>query len=229
MRDAHDGADAERTTLLVAEDDATFRRGLRALLGTVADFEIVGEATTGSDAVRLATALQPDVVLMDIKMPGIDGIAATKQIATLSPHIGVLILTMFDADDSVFSAMRAGARGYLLKGSLKAEIVRAIRAVASGEIIFGAPIAQRMLRFFGTVRPVEPVTLFPVLTEREGDVLRLIAQGLGNAEIAERLALREKTVRNHITNVFAKLQVADRAQAIVRAHEAGLGLSPGRR
>jgi DNA-binding NarL/FixJ family response regulator len=159
---------------------------------------------------------------MDINMPGVNGVEATRRILNTSPHIGVLILTMYDDDDSVFAAMRAGARGYLLKGTLKAEILRAIYAVNSGEVIFGAVIAQRVTRYFMGLKPVAPADVFPQLTDREREILGLIAQGHNNTEIAERLALRDKTVRNNITNIFSKLQVADRAQAIVRARDAGM-------
>lgn len=214
----------EKISVLIADDEPAFRGGLRALLKSAADLALVGDAATGDEAIRRAADLQPDIILMDINMPGVNGIEATRRILTTSPHIGILMLTMFEDDDSMFAAMRAGARGYLLKGALKAEILRAIQAVSSGEIIFGAAIAQRMMRYFAGLRPVEPVSLFPELTDRERELLSLIAQGLNNAEIADRLSLSGKTVRNHITNIFSKLQVVDRAQAIVRAREAGLGV-----
>lgn len=214
----------ERIAVLIADDEPAFRSGLRALLKSAAELELVGEALSGEQAVRLAADLQPDLILMDINMPGMNGIEATRRILTTSPHIGILILTMFEDDDSVFAAMRAGARGYLLKGALKAEILRAIQTVHSGGVVYGAAIAQRVLRYFAGLKPVEPVELFPELTDRERQVLKLIAQGLNNTEIAEQLTLSGKTVRNHITNIFGKLQVADRAQAIVRAREAGLGV-----
>lgn len=210
-------------SVLIADDEPAFRGGLRALLRSVATLELVGDAASGDEVIRLAASLQPDIILMDINMPVVNGIEATRRILTTSPHIGILILTMFEDDDSVFAALRAGARGYLLKGALKAEILRAIQAVSSGEVIFGAAVAQRMVRYFTGLKPVEPVALFPELTERERELLGLIAQGLNNGEIAHRLSLSAKTVRNHITNIFSKLQVVDRAQAIVRAREAGLG------
>jgi DNA-binding NarL/FixJ family response regulator len=156
-------------------------------------------------------------------MPDMNGIEATRRILTTSPHIGILMLTMFEDDDSVFATMRAGARGYLLKGALKAEILRAIQTVSNGGVVFGAVIAQRVMRYFTGLKPVEPLALFPELTDREREILGLIAQGLNNAEIAERLSLSGKTVRNHITNIFDKLQVTDRVQAVLRAREAGLG------
>jgi DNA-binding NarL/FixJ family response regulator len=213
----------EPIAILIADDEPAFRGGLRALLRSVATFDLIGDAATGDEAIHLAATLQPDIILMDINMPGVNGIEATRRILTTSPHIGILILTMFEDDDSVFAALRAGARGYLLKGAPKAEILRAIQAVSSGEVIFGAAIAQRMVRYFTSLKPIEPLSLFPELTEREREILTLISQGLNNAEITQRLSLSAKTVRNYITNIFSKLQVADRAQAIVRAREAGLG------
>ena len=220
----------DKITVLIADDERNIRIGLRALFQSVEDLVLVGEATTGAEVVQLAADLQPDVILMDINMPDPDGndlngIEATRRILHTSPHIGILMLTMFDDDDSIFAAMRAGARGYLLKGALKAEILRAIRAVSSGEVIFGAAIAQRMARYFASIRPASLSELFPELTEREREILSLIAQHLGNADIAQRLSLSEKTVRNHVSNIFDKLQVADRVQAIMRAREAGLGQS----
>ncbi|MBI4494691.1 MAG: response regulator transcription factor [Chloroflexi bacterium] len=209
--------------ILIADDHTLFRDGLRALLGSIPEYEVVGEAATGEEAVAQAAALQPDVVLMDILMPDTNGIEATRRILHTSPHIGVVVLTMFEDDDSVFAAMRAGARGYILKGADQAEMLRAIRAVASGEALFGPSIARRLMSFFSAPRPLAPPQAFPELTEREREILALIAQGHSNTLIAERLVLSPKTVRNHISNIFNKLQVADRAQAIVRAREAGLG------
>jgi DNA-binding NarL/FixJ family response regulator len=184
---------------------------------------VVGEAATGDQAVAQAAALQPDVILMDIQMPGVNGVEATRRILHTSPHIGVIVVTMFEDDDSVFAAMRAGARGYILKGADQAEMLRAIRAVASGDALFSAAIAKRMIHYFGMPQPALPAQVFPELTERELQVLNLIAQGYNNTEIADRMTLSQKTVRNHVSNIFSKLQVADRAQAIVRARKAGLG------
>lgn len=212
----------EKISILIADDEPTFRSGLRALLKSADELALVGDAETGSEAIRLAADLQPDIILMDINMPGVNGIEATRRILNTSPHIGILILTMFEDDDSVFAAMRAGARGYLLKGTLKAEILRAIQIVGGGGVVFGATIAQRMMRYFAGVKPIESSDLFPELTEREREILGLIAEGRNNNEIAQRLVLSSKTIRNHITNIFSKLQVADRAQAIVRARDAGL-------
>ena len=215
----------DKISILIADDEPAFRSGLRALLKSTDDLALVADATTGSEALRLAAELQPDIILMDINMPGVNGIEATRRILTTSPHIGILILTMFEDDDSVFAAMRAGARGYLLKGALKAEMLRAIQTVSGGGVVFGAAIAQRMMRYFTGLKPIEPADLFPELTDREREILGLIAQGYTNAEMAQRLTLSGKTIRNHITNIFSKLQVADRAQAIVRARDAGLRVS----
>jgi DNA-binding NarL/FixJ family response regulator len=209
--------------ILIADDHLLFRDGLRALLLADPDAELVGEASTGDEAVALAAELQPDLVLMDVQMPGTGGIEATRQIVNASPHIRVLVVTMFSDDHLVFAAMRAGARGYLLKGASHAEMLRAIRAVGNGEAIFSPQIAARMVAFFAGMQPATaPAGLFPELSEREREVLTLIAQGHKNAAIATCLVLSEKTVRNHVSNILSKLQVADRAQAIVRAREAGL-------
>ena len=214
--------------VLIADDHPVFRFGVRALLGAMPDTEVVGEATNGEEAVVLVASLRPDVVLMDITMPGMGGIAATRRIREANPEARVLIVTMLD-DDSVFAAMRAGARGYVVKGAEPAEILRAIRAIAEGEAIFSPGIAERVMHYF-TVPPAgladrhrdSAASLFPELTERERAVLALIAQGLTNSAIAEQLVLSPKTVRNYITQIFSKLQVADRAQAIIRARDAGL-------
>jgi DNA-binding NarL/FixJ family response regulator len=212
----------EPVRILLADDHPAFLAGLEALLATVAGVVAVGRATSGEEAVAAAAELQPDVVLMDLNMPGIDGIEATREIVATSPHIAVLVLSMYENDDQVFGALKAGARGYLLKGADRGELVRAIRGVASGEAIFGPAIARRLVNFFAA-RPAVEATVFPELTDREREVLDLIARGLNNAEITHRLVLSPKTVRNHVSNIFSKLQVADRAQAIVRAREAGLG------
>ena len=213
----------EPTRVLIADDHAPFREGLQALLSSVPDLQVVGEACDGDEAIRLATGLQPDVILMDLNMPGTSGIEATRRILHTSPHIAVLVISMFEDDGLVFAALQAGARGYLLKGALKAEILRAIRAVTGGEAIFGAAIARRLMQYFSAQRPGAPPDIFPELTEREHEILDLIACHETNPEIARRLHISPKTVRNHVSNIFAKLQVADRAQAIIRAREAGLG------
>lgn len=205
--------------ILIADDHTLFRDGLRALFNSLPDTEVVGEAASGSEAIRQAEQFQPDVVLMDIQMPEINGIEATRQIVRTSPHIGVVVITMFEDDDSVFAAMRAGARGYVLKGADQTEMLRVIRAVAQGEALFGKPIAARLMTFFAAPRPPQ---VFPELTEREREVLKLIAQGYNNVDIARELVISVKTVRNHVSNIFSKLQVAGRAQAIIRARDAGL-------
>lgn len=209
--------------VLIADDHLLFRDGLRALLLSADDLELVGEATTGEEAIALAAQMQPDVILMDIQMPGASGIEATRRIVQMSPHVHILMVTMFADDASVFMAMRAGARGYLLKGANHAEMLRAIRAVGSGEAIFSPAIAVRLMEFFSHVHLSTPLHIFPELSEREHEILHLIAQGRKNAEIAQHFVLSEKTVRNHVSNILSKLQVADRAQAIIRAREAGLG------
>ncbi len=217
----------EQLRVLVADDHPLFRGGLRALLGAVPDTTVIGEATTGEEAVALAAELQPDMVVMDIQMPGVSGIDATRRLLDASPHIGVLVVTMFEDDYSVFAAMRAGAKGYVLKDADEEDMLHAIRAVGRGEAIFSPSVARRVIDFFTGARPevgrAVPARAFPELTTREREVLDLIAQGLSNPEIAKEIYLSPKTVRNHISNIFAKLQVADRAQAIVRAREAGLG------
>jgi DNA-binding NarL/FixJ family response regulator len=212
--------------LVIADDHTLFREGLRAILGAQPDIEIVGEASNGAQAVALAGAQLPDVILMDVQMPEVNGIAATEKILDANPHIGIIVLTMLEDDDSVFAAMRAGARGYVLKGADKAEMLRAIHAVAEGEALFGPAVAKRLMSYFHQVREMKNPAIpraFPELTERELEVLDLIARGYNNGEIANKLVLSPKTVSNHISNIFNKLQVADRAQAIVRAREAGLG------
>ena len=217
----------EPTRIVIADDHPVFRYGLRALLGADPEMELVGEASSGEDAIAQALALQPDVILMDLNMPGVNGIEATRQILCDSPHIGVLVVTMFEDNDSVFAAMRAGARGYVLKGVDGAEMLRAIRAVANGEAIFSPAIARRLMQHFAAPEapgaPPARASIFPDLTDREREILELLASGYTNAAIAGRLSLSPKTVRNHVSNIFSKLQVADRAEAIIRAREAGLG------
>ena len=209
--------------IVLADDHAVFREGLRAVLGSEPDMEIVGEAATGKEIIEKAETLSPDVILMDIQMPGINGIEATRRLHAARPDIGIVVLTMFEDDDSVFSAMRAGAHGYVLKGADPSEILTVVRAVASGEAHFGPTIARRLVEFFSTPKAASPEQSLTELTARERDILSLIARGYSNANIAARLYVSPNTVRNHITHIFAKMQVADRAQAIVRAREAGLG------
>jgi DNA-binding NarL/FixJ family response regulator len=209
--------------LLIADDHPLFRHGISTLLSTTPELEVVGEATNGHEAITLAESLQPDVVLMDIQMPETGGIEATRQIVHTSPSIRVLMITMFQDDASIFTAMRAGARGYVLKDARKDDILRAIRSVGEGEAIFSPAVAARLIDFFANQYPTVPKEAFPKLTEREREVLGLIAQGYDNSAIASRLFLSPKTVNNYVSNIFTKLQVADRAQAIVRARESGLG------
>jgi DNA-binding NarL/FixJ family response regulator len=213
----------EPMRILLADDHPLFRHGLQTLLGASPDLEVVGEATTGEEAVRLAETLQPDLVLMDLRMPGTSGVEATRRILHASPHIRVLVLTMFEDDASVFTAMRAGARGYVLKDAEKEDLLRAIRAVARGEAIFSTGIASRIVEFFSATRQIAPKEAFPTLSERERELLQLLAQGQTNADIAARLFLSHKTVANYVSTILSKLQVADRAEAILRARQAGLG------
>jgi DNA-binding NarL/FixJ family response regulator len=209
--------------VLIADDHQLFRDGLKALLLSAPDTEVVGEAATGKEAIQLAAECQPHVILMDLQMPELDGIEATRHIVDTSPYIKVLMVTMFEDDPSVFAAMRAGARGYVLKGAKHDEMLRAIRAVGSGEAIFSPSIAARLMSFFAASRSVSPEQAFPDLTDREREILTLIARGESNADIARALTISVKTVRNHVSNIFSKLQVADRVQAAIRAREAGLG------
>jgi DNA-binding NarL/FixJ family response regulator len=208
--------------VLVADDHPIVRDGLRALLASLPDMDLVGEATTGRGAVRAAITDHPDVIVMDLRMPDLDGAAATAEICRVAPEVAVLVLTMFDDDESVFGAMRAGARGYLVKGASQQEISRAISAVAAGEAIFGPGVARRVLRFFASP-PAAAEPAFPELSPREREVLNLIAGGLTNTAIAGRLGLSTKTVGNHTSAIFTKLQVAGRAEAIIRARDAGFG------
>ena len=203
--------------ILIADDHPLFRGGLRALLASV------GEATSGHDAVELTRTLTPDVVVMDINMPDLNGIEATRRIVQETPHIHVLVMTMHEDDESVFAALRAGARGYQLKGAAQNETLRAIRAVANGEAILGPGIAARLQRYLTAPQTADPSDSFPQLTERELEVLQLLAQRRGNAEIAASLFLSQKTVRNYVSGILAKLQVADRAEARLVARAAGLG------
>jgi DNA-binding NarL/FixJ family response regulator len=224
----------EPIRVVLVDDHPLFREGVASLLGRIDDITLAGEASNGEQAVEVVEQLLPDIVLMDVKMPGMDGIEATRQIMSCCPHVGVIMLTMFEDDESVFAALKAGARGYVLKDADRGTLLRAIRAVARGEALLGPSIAQRVLEQFGRPAPAPtaptapaapalPASIFSELTPRELDVLRLIAQGLRNRDIAERLVISEKTVQNHISNIFAKLQVNDRSQAIVRALQGGLG------
>jgi DNA-binding NarL/FixJ family response regulator len=212
---------SEPIRVVIADDHPLFRDGLAALLRAGPGTELAGAAATGPEAVALAAAERPDVVVMDLRMPGMNGVEATRRIVAGNPGVAVLVLTMLDDDESVFAALRAGARGYLLKGADQAQIRRAVHAAAAGEAIFGAGVAARVLTFFAA--DGQPPAVFPELTSRERQVLELVAQGRSNTVIAARLHLSEKTIRNNVSNILVKLQVADRAQAIVRARDAGLG------
>lgn len=214
---------SESLRVLVADDSPGFRQGLAALLASVDGVELIGEATDGDEAVARTLELQPDVVLMDLHMPGRSGIEATAEVAAAAPHIAVLVLSMHEDDESVFSAVRAGARGYLVKGARQTELLRALRTVADGGAVFGPAIAKRLIGFFESAAAATPAVPFPDLTSREREILDLIARGWSNAQIAAQLDLSVKTVRNHVSSVFTKLQVVDRAQAIVKAREAGVG------
>lgn len=210
--------------VLVVDDHNLFRQGLIALLNGAAETEVVGEAGTGAEAIDQAEALTPDVILMDIQMPDMNGIEATRRILADHPDTGIIMLTMLEDDDSLFAAMCAGARGYILKGADKAEVLHTITAVAQGQALFGPVIAGRLTTFFQRGGQTETaVTPFPELTDREREVLTLIARGKSNTDIAKDLHISPKTVSNHISNIFNKLQVADRAQAIVKARDANIG------
>ncbi len=218
-------SDSDPVCVLIVDDHPVVRTGLRGVVDGLPWAVVAGEARTGEEAVAAAEALQPDVVLMDLRMPVLDGIEATRRIVATSLHIAVLVLTMVEDDDSVFAALVAGARGYLLKGADPEDIQRALRSVAQGEAVFGPGIAGRVLRFFADAhaRPQPPV--FPELTAREREVLALIAAGRRNTDIARELVASPKTIRNHVYNIFMKLHVASRAEAIARARSAGLGTS----
>ena len=207
--------------IVVADDHPMVRDGLRTLFDSFPDTEMVSEAGTGREAVRAAVVERPDVLIMDLGMPDMDGFAATAEIGRVAPQVAVLVLTMSDDDDTVFAAMRAGARGYLVKGATKEEILRAVTAVAAGEAIFGPGVARRVLSYFNA--PHQQQDPFPQLTPREREVLDLLAGGLSNSAIATRLGLSSKTVNNNTSSIFTKLAVAGRTEAIIRARDAGLG------
>jgi DNA-binding NarL/FixJ family response regulator len=212
----------EPIRVLIADDHVIFRDGLRALLDASPHMTVVGEAGTGAEAIALAAETQPDVIIMDIQMPDVNGVDATRQIVQMSPHIRVLMLTMFEDDVSVFSAMRAGAYGYMLKGSSHEQLLRAIESLHSGEAIFSPAISVRLISYFANIQLTPSKDIFPELSTREREILVLIAKGASNSEISAELVISPKTTRNHITNILSKLQVADRAQAILRARSAGL-------
>jgi DNA-binding NarL/FixJ family response regulator len=209
--------------IVLADDHPLVRSGLRALVLAADDLDVVGEAATGEEAVTLAASLQPDVIVMDLRMPGLNGIEATRRIMQAHPQIHILVVTLFEDDDSLFAALRAGARGYILKDANEVEVLRAIRAVSGGEAIFSSTMAERLIASVITPGPPHTPVPFPDLTDREREILTLIAQGRSNTEVSQCLVISPKTVRNYISSIFSKLQVADRAHAIIRAREAGLG------
>ncbi|WP_332662993.1 response regulator transcription factor [Aeromicrobium sp.] len=211
------------TTVLVVDDHAVFRAGMMAVLSGMDGIEVVGEAPDGESAVELVSETRPEVVLMDLRMPGMGGLVATSQITEKHPGVAVIVLTMNDDPDSVFAALRAGARGYLLKESGADDVERTIAAVARGEAVFGPRVAEQVVGFFAGAASRRGPEAFPELTAREREVLDLVARGLDNASIARRLFLSEKTVRNRVSDVLTKLQVASRAEAVARARDAGMG------
>lgn len=213
--------DAPAIRILIADDHRLFREGLKALISVTPGLQVVAEAQNGLEAVEAAARHEPEVVIMDIQMPLLGGLEASRRILAGWPQTGILVVSMFDDDDNVFAAMQAGARGYVLKGSAPDELLRAVQAVALGEALFAPSIARRLIHYFS--RPTRlPSTLLPELTQREREILSYIAQGQTNPQVARRLDLSEKTVRNHVTSIFAKLQVSSRAEAVLRAREAGL-------
>lgn len=209
--------------ILIADDHPVFRDGIRALLEVTAEIEVAGEATTGEEAVALAEQCQPDLILMDVQMPGLNGIEATQRIVARQPDVRVLMLTMFEDDASVFAALRAGASGYILKDATKDEIRRAIQAVANGEAIFGPAIAERVITYFAQPKSSVLPRPFPELSDRENEILELIARGWNNPQIASYLTLSIKTISNYVSNILRKLQVTYRSEAAARARDAGLG------
>lgn len=214
------GADIDRISVVIADDHDVVRQGIRSLLGTIGDIEVVAEAATGEDAVAITAELMPDVLLLDLQMPNGHGLDATRQVTATLPSVAVIILTMYEDAGSIDAALRAGARGYLLKGAPQDDLVHAIRAAARGHVILGPGAAERLLERLSA--PPADSAVFPQLTDRERDVLRLVANGRNNTAIAHTLGLAPKTVANHVSNILTKLQMADRAEAIVAARRAGL-------
>jgi DNA-binding NarL/FixJ family response regulator len=207
--------------VLIADDHPVVRRGIRALLASLPGIEVIGEAANGEDVLREAQLTRPDVVVMDVQMPAMDGIAATRRLAAALPDVPVLVLTMFEDDDTVFAAMRAGARGYLLKGAEQQDILAAVHSVLAGQMVIGPGVAGRLISYLST--PPAQGVAFPELTPREREILDRIAQGRSNGAIAVELGVAPKTIGNHVSAILAKLRVASRAEAIVRAREEGLG------
>jgi DNA-binding NarL/FixJ family response regulator len=217
------GEQARHLRVVVVDDHPMYRGGLVMTLAASAEFDPVGEAGDGVAALEQVSLTHPDIVLMDLRLPGMSGIEATRRILAADPSVRVVILSMLEDDDSIFAAMRAGASGYLLKGADRDELLSALRAVALGEVIFGAAVARQVMAFFAGRAPAAAAAAFPELTDREREILERIARGDPNPVIAQTFGLSEKTVRNHVSNILNKLQVADRAQAVVRARDAGLG------
>lgn len=209
--------------VVVADDHPMYRYGLVAALGASAEVEVVAQVANGDDLLLAVDRTVPDVVLTDLSMPGLDGTAATRALLARHPAVGVLVLTMHEDDQALFGALRAGARGYLLKDADHPEIVRAILTLAAGDAVYGKAVARRIVDFFTDAHRDHAAQVFPELTDREREVLDLVAAGCGNHQIAGRLFLAEKTVRNHVSAILCKLQVSDRAAAVARARDAGLG------
>ncbi|MFL6132129.1 MAG: response regulator [Nocardioidaceae bacterium] len=212
--------------VVIADDHPMFRDGLRAALATTPEVEVVGDAADGTQLVEIVERTTPDVVLTDLAMPGLDGTTATKRILERHPDVKVIMLTVHAGDEFVFRALRAGASGYLLKDAQREDIVLAVRTVAAGGTVYGGAVGRRISDFFTSNRQRYTAEVFPDLTPRERDILQLVALGLGNHEIARRLVLSEKTIRNNLAVVLTKLQVHDRAAAVAKARDAGLGGAP---
>ena len=215
----------DKINVLIADDHTLFRKGIRKMLEAEEDMHVIGEASTGQEALQQARALMPEVIVMDIKMPGMDGIEATRVLHREMPHVGIIFCTMFEDDEFVFAALKAGGRGYILKQSDPETMMRAIRAVAHGESLLSPAVAQKVLQQFAIPSGAESAGCAPLcddLTERERQVLALVGQGHGNKEIARQLSISEKTVKNHIANIFSKLHVYDRTQAVLYGIRKGL-------
>ncbi len=213
--------------VLIVDDHPVVRSGLSAVLSSLGDFDVVAVAANGREAVREAVIHQPDVVLMDLHMPEVDGFSAIRELGRAAPSVRVCVLTMFDDDDSLFAAMSAGARGYVLEGAEQEDIARAVRAIAAGEIIFGPGVAIRVISQLTSTPNSAATTPFPYLTSRELEVLDLLAAGMPTVTIAARLAVAPKTVSNHVSNILVKMRLTDRTQAAVTARDAGLGRPHG--